>query len=218
MWTEQEEQATREEVEMPEQQQQSSLPPTPFAGYDLSRMTTAEHSPAMSQPTWAPITFSTSLPTTDASHRFPSRAFHLPMSGSGDALSTSIDSMSEADYMSPLTHSFPREDIAFATHTPSFMYDHFQGHTSPVTQTTVSAIMIEPQRPPLPSCPSLVYSPSEHSSSLPSHLDNYDAQLSHKLVHEVDALGKPHCCLFRSDLLEAKLANSSHVSAINSRY
>jgi hypothetical protein len=36
-----------------------------------------------------------------------------------------------------------------------------------------------------------VYAPSEHSSSLASHLDTFEAQLSQKLMQECDTLSVP---------------------------
>lgn len=118
--------------------------------------------PSVSSAHWGGLSFSTSLPADG--HRF-SKLPHL--APGADTLSSSIDSLSDVDYMSPLSHSFSREDMPFVS-SPTIMYDTFTGHNSPIPQSPVSAIMIDHQRAPT-SCPSLVYAPSEQGSSLPSH-------------------------------------------------
>lgn len=186
MWNEQDERACREDVETPVEHH-LPVPPSPFPGYDFSHISSPEHTPAMSQAAWETIPFSSSLPA-DEGHRYQSRPVHLSVSATAEMLPPSIDSVSDVDYMSPLAHSFPRDDIPFL-HSPALMYDGFQGHGSPIPQSPVAAIMIESSRAPT-SCPSLVYTPSEPSSSLHSHVDNYDAQISHKLLQDCDSMGE----------------------------
>jgi hypothetical protein len=110
-----------------------------------------------------------------------------------DMIQTPIDSMSDVDYMSPLVHSFPREEVPSFIHSP-VVYESFPSHASPVPQSPVAAMMIEQSRAPAP-CPSLVYAPSEPASSLQSHVshvDSLEAQLSRKLRHDCDMLGELH--------------------------
>jgi hypothetical protein len=134
--------------------------------------------------------------TTNETSRFPPRPLHIPASSPGDMmhrdiLQTPIDSMSDVDYMSPLGHSFPREEVPSFIHSP-IVYESFPSHASPVPQSPVAAMMIEQSRPPA-SCPSLVYAPSEPASSLHSHfshVDSLEAQLSRKMPHDCDVLGE----------------------------
>lgn len=131
--------------------------------------------------------FPSSLPEHEQ-HRYENGTLHLSVPSTSTMMSSSLDSISEVDYMSPLGHSFPRDDIPFM-HSPTGMFEHYQPQSPMVTQTPVSAIMIEQPRPPT-SCPSLAYGTSEHSSSLHSHIDNYDAQMSHKLMQDCESIGE----------------------------
>ncbi|AEO62758.1 724c3eb0-7809-4089-bb8f-0bfd2215d9af [Thermothielavioides terrestris] len=197
-WTteQQEDQAVNEEVEggikteTGHRRNPSVSVATPFHAYDMSHMSPTGSAP----PGWTHIPFSSSMPTNDAS-RFPPRPLHIPVSAPGDMMQrdmiqTPIDSMSDVDYMSPLVHSFPREEVPSFIHSP-VVYESFPSHASPVPQSPVAAMMIEQSRAPAP-CPSLVYAPSEPASSLQSHVshvDSLEAQLSRKLRHDCDMLG-----------------------------
>ncbi|KAL2197521.1 fungal-specific transcription factor domain-containing protein [Corynascus similis CBS 632.67] len=184
----------REEVEvkmeMDHRRNPSTSLPTPhFHPYDMSHLSPTEPAP----PGWTHIPFSSSIPTNDAS-RFPPRQIQIPVSSPGDMMhremiQTPMDSMSDMDYMSPLGHSFPREEVPTFIHSP-IVYENFPSHTSPGPQSPVAAMMIEQSRAPGP-CPSLVYAPSEPASSLHSHLshvDSMEVQLSRKMPHECDVL------------------------------
>lgn len=186
-WNEQEEQQMcREDVEM-QAEQPPTVPPTPFHPYDLSHISSPENTPVISQASWSSIHhFPSNMSASEGHHQYQNGNLHLTVPGTNGMLATSVDSISEVDYMSPLAHSFPRDDISFI-HSPTAMYESFQPHGSPVTQTPVSAMMIEPLKAPT-SCPSLAYCPSEPSSGLQSHVDNYDAQLSHKLMQGCESL------------------------------
>lgn len=187
-WNEQDERAVREEIESPAEQHPAQLQSASFPGYDLSHISSPGATPVMTQQApWDSIPFSGAMTTSDAG-RYQGRSVHLSVPGTGDMLPPSIESMSDVDYISPLAHSFPRDDIPFL-HSPALMYESFHAHGSPVPQSPASAIMIDSQRAPT-SCPGLVYTPSEPSSSLPSHVDNYDAQLSHKMMQDCDSLGE----------------------------
>ncbi|KAM7217877.1 heme-responsive zinc finger transcription factor HAP1 [Rhypophila decipiens] len=203
-WTETDETRMRvghDEMDMVSERN-TSVPPTPFLPYDMSHMSPTEASPAG----WAHMPphmpFSSSMAPLEPPRY--ATALHIPVSGPGDMLGTSMDSMSEVDYMSPLAHSFPREDVHspflhspavtrddVATpflHSPTVLYDSFPSHHSPAPQSPVSAIMIEHSRAPT-SCPSLVYCPSEPSSSIhshSSHVESIEAQLSRKVTQDCD--------------------------------
>ncbi|KXX78457.1 Heme-responsive zinc finger transcription factor HAP1 [Madurella mycetomatis] len=187
--TEQDDRSAREEADM-RHSRNPSVPPPPFHPYDMSHMSPTEPAP----PGWTHIPFSSSMTTNDGP-RFPGpRPLHIPVSTTGDMMprdmiQTPIDAMSDVDYMSPLAHSFPREEVPSFIHSP-MVYEGFPSHTSPVPQSPVAAIMIEHSRAQ-PSCPSLVYSPSEPGSSLQSHIshvDGLEAQLSRKLPHDCNGL------------------------------
>ena len=198
--TEQDDRAMREEVEtgikmeMGHRRNPSVQGPTAtFHPYDMSHMSPTETAP----PGWTHIPFSSNM-TTNNTSRFAPRPLHIPVSSPGDMMQqdmihSPIDSMSDVDYMSPLAHSFPREEVPSFLHSP-VVYDSYPSHASPVPQSPIAAMMIEQSRPP-PSCPSLVYAPSEPASSLHSHLshvDSLEAQLSRKMPHECDVLGELH--------------------------
>ncbi|EFX02515.1 fungal transcriptional regulatory protein [Grosmannia clavigera kw1407] len=107
-------------------------------------------------------------------------------------LSASIDSLSDVDYMSPISHSFPPDEINFMNSPAGMVYDSFTGQNSPVPQSPTSSLMIEHRRPAPTSCPSLIYATSEQSSSLPSsHPENYDSNLSARLLQDCDSMGTP---------------------------
>jgi len=169
---EQDDRASREEVEVKmemghRRNPSASLATTHFHPYDMSHLSPTDTAP----PGWTHIPFSSSMTASDAS-RFQPRPLHIPVSSPGDMMQremiqTPIDSMSDVDYMSPLGHSFPREDVPAFIHSP-MVYESFPGHASPGPQSPVAAMMIEQSRAPAP-CPSLVYAPSEPASSLHSH-------------------------------------------------
>ena len=185
-WDEQTEQAIKEDVDM-NSEATPSVPPTPFNPYEMSHISSPQHTPAVPQSPWNTMHFPSSLQENDGHRYQSSAALHLSVPSTSAMMSSSMDSISEVDYMSPLAHSFPRDDNLFMN-SPT-VFEHFQPQSPPATQTPVSAIMIEQARPPT-SCPSLVYGTSEHSSSLQSHMDSFDAQISHKFMHDNESLGE----------------------------
>lgn len=165
----------------------SSMPTTPFHGYDFSRVSHAEPTPPLpAAPShWGSVPFSTSLP--GEGHRFP-KLGPILVHGPPESLAASIESLSDADYMSPLSNTFSRDDLPFVT-SPSHMYaESYNSANSPVPQSPVSSMMMEHHRAPT-SCPSLVYAPSEPSSSIHSHMDGFEAHLSNRLM-EYEPLGE----------------------------
>ncbi|KAL2266482.1 hypothetical protein VTJ83DRAFT_5834 [Remersonia thermophila] len=168
-------------------------PAPPFHPYDMSHLSPTEPVPAG----WTHMPFSPAMPAPETT-RFPPRSLHIPATTAGDMMQreliqTPIDTMSEVDYMSPLSHSFPRDDMPPYIHSP-VVYEGFPTHASPMPPSPVAAMMIEqsrPRPPPPPPCPSLVYAPSETSSSLHSHfshVESLEAQLSRRMPHECDVL------------------------------
>ncbi|KAK5663098.1 hypothetical protein OQA88_6514 [Cercophora sp. LCS_1] len=174
----QDDRGLREEVEVA-QGRNTSVPPSPFHHYDMAHMSPTDNAP----PGWTHMAF-----PSDDGPRFPGRSLPIPVSSPGEMMGTPLDAMSDVDYMSPMAHSFPRDDLPPFLHSPTILYDSYPSHGSPVPQSPVSAIMIEQSRAPT-SCPSLAYTPSEPASSLHSHLshvDHLESQLSRKLAQDCD--------------------------------
>jgi len=89
--------------------------------------------------------------------------------GDGLGIASSIDSMSayaDSDYASPISQSFPNDDIPFM-HSPVPIYNSYSSRNS-VTDSPVPALMQDVQRGPT-SCPDQYYAQSELSSSISSH-------------------------------------------------
>ncbi|ROW09055.1 hypothetical protein VMCG_02875 [Cytospora schulzeri] len=165
-----------------------SMPPTPFHVYDLSKISHAEPTPPMPSGAghWGNVPFSPSL--AGDGPRFP-KLGPILAHGPPEPLSSSIDSLSDAEYLSPLSHTFSRDDLPFAT-SPTHMYaESYNSANSPIPQSPMSSVMMDHHRAPT-SCPSLVYAPSEPSSSLHSHMDGFEAHLSNRLM-EYEPLATP---------------------------
>ncbi|KAK3373588.1 fungal-specific transcription factor domain-containing protein [Lasiosphaeria ovina] len=159
-----------------------SLPATPYHPYDMSHMSPRDSAPGG----WSHIPFSPVM-STDGS-RYHGGSSHMAVSSPCEMIGTSMDAMSDVDYMSPIAHSFPRDDIPAYLHSPNIIYEGFPTHGPPIPQSPVAAIMIEQPRAPT-SCPSLVYTPSEPASSLRSHMshaDSLEAQLSRKMPQDCE--------------------------------
>lgn len=175
----------REDVDL-SPEHSGSTPPTPYPhSYEILSMSHPDQTSSMAHWSSMPTTmapYSSSVPADGPSYR--KLGAHLGPLAIPEALSSAV---SEVDYLSPMSHSYPREDIPYL-HSPNVVYDAFSSHGSPMPQSPGAALLLE-QRAPT-SCPGLVYAPSEPSSSLPSHLDSYEAQLSQKLMRECDPLSE----------------------------
>ncbi|KAK3359319.1 fungal-specific transcription factor domain-containing protein [Lasiosphaeria hispida] len=184
---EQDDRMVRDDIEQLPDRNNPSVPTTPFHPYDMSHMSPVETAPGG----WSHIQFSSPMSANEDGSRFQGRSLPLPISTHSEMMGTTMDSMSDMDYMSPMGHSFQRDDLPPYLHSPTGMYDSYTGHGSPAPQSPASAIMIEQPRAPT-SCPSLVYTPSEPASSLQSHVshvshvETLEAQLSRKLTQDCD--------------------------------
>ncbi|KAI8950799.1 fungal-specific transcription factor domain-containing protein [Xylaria longipes] len=169
----------------------ASVPTTPYGTYpDYPRFSQAEPPVTVSHSTWG------SLPAYAGHmsahehprfHKLNTSLNHYPIMS--EPLSSSVDSLSDVDYtLSPMAHSFQREEVPFM-HSPTLIYENYTSQSSPVPQSPASAIMID-QRAPT-SCPSLVYAPSEHSSSLGSHHDSFEPHMGPRLISDSDTLSVP---------------------------
>jgi hypothetical protein len=88
-------------------------------------------------------------------------------------LSSSLDSLSayaESDYASPLSQSFPDNDIPFL-HSPVPMFNSYSSRNSN-NDSPVGGVMGDSRGPT--SCPDPFYAQSEMSSSISSHQNLYD--------------------------------------------
>jgi hypothetical protein len=161
----------------------SPVPGNPFTTYDFVNM--APHgvaNPSMQMSNeW-------NMP---ASHEYPIQDYHqdpmnhqrqlpqlhrlhtLSLGRDGLALSSSLDSLSayaESDYASPISQSFPNDDIPFLN-SPVPMYNSFSSRNS-TADSPVAGMMGDSRGPT--SCPDHFYAQSEMSSSISSHQNLYD--------------------------------------------
>ncbi|KAI0016235.1 fungal-specific transcription factor domain-containing protein [Xylariomycetidae sp. FL0641] len=186
--------------------QAASVPTTPFATFqEYPGFSQPETAPSTSHSAWGSVPAYASRMSVHEPpkfHKINTSMNHYPILN--EPLSSSIDSLSDMDYaLSPMAHSFPREDMPAFVHSPTLMYENYTGQSSPVPQSPASAMMID-QRAPT-SCPSLVYAPSEHSSSLSSQHDSFEQHhhqhhhqhqhhqhhMGHRLIPDSDTLSAP---------------------------
>ena len=194
-----------------EGQTPGSMPVNPFTTYDFVNM--APHgvaNPSMQLPEW----------NMAISHDYPLQDYHQdPMNhqrqvpqlhrlhtlslgrGDGLGLSSSIDSLSayaESDYASPISQSFPNDDIPFL-HSPVPMYNSYSSRNSTADQSPVVGMMGDSRGPT--SCPEQFYPQSEMSSSISSHQNLYDINESRQhqaspapndIFYDDEMLGKFH--------------------------
>ncbi|KAH6987764.1 fungal-specific transcription factor domain-containing protein [Ilyonectria sp. MPI-CAGE-AT-0026] len=181
---------SRRPIDIPVVTQVASAPTTPYpmAGYDYLSMSHPENTPPLPHGSWGSIAYSPVLShspdTTPKFTRFP-----LPLVT--EDLSSSIDSLHEVDYLSPMSQSFTRDDIPYG-HSPTLMYENYAtGNSSPGPQSPPSSLYLDHSRTMAPtSCPSLVHAPSDPGSSIHSHMD-FESQLSQKLIHDCDTYSVP---------------------------
>ncbi|KAM0561870.1 hypothetical protein ACHAPJ_003041 [Fusarium lateritium] len=176
-------------IDIPAVTQVASAPTTPFTiggGYDYLSIPQSEHTAHIPQGSWGAINYSSGPDTSHNLHRFP-----LPLVT--ENLSSSIDPLTpDVGYASPMSQSYTRDDVSYV-HSPSYMYDSYTtGTSSPGPQSPPSSLYVDHARTFAPtSCPSLAHAPSEMSSSLHSHTDTFDSQLSNRVVRDCDSFGVP---------------------------
>jgi len=167
-----------------------SGPTTPYGmpGYDYMAMSHPDSHHSMPHNSWGSVGYSPGIVHSPDGH---SRFSKFPLALVTDGLSSSVSSVnSDTDYMSPMSQSYPREELSFAN-SPTLMYDNYSTHqSSPVPQSPPSSITIDHSRAPT-SCPGLVYTPSEHGS-LTSHHDVFEFQMGPKVMRECDSLSEHH--------------------------
>ncbi len=187
-----------------------SLSNASYPSYDYAQMSAARTIPTsgtmpvpmsvpvpISQPNWTasvPVSLSPypgSLPAEPLSfHPQQHPHSHQQQLHAQQQLSVSLESLSEVDYMSPITQSMSSEDISYISSPAAMIYDNLSGHSSPVPQSPIATMMME-QRPAPTSCPGLMYAPSERDSNLASsHPESLDVHLSAKLLQECDSMGE----------------------------
>ncbi|RYP72151.1 hypothetical protein DL771_004385 [Monosporascus sp. 5C6A] len=182
----------RHGVEIRGTQMSASVPTTPFAPYhEFPRFTQAETHPAATQASWGSLPAYAGSLTAEPSRfqKMHNSMGHFPVMS--EPMSSSVDSLNDVEYtMSPMAHPFQREEMPYVQN-QGIMYEGYASHSSPGTQSPVSAIMIDQRSAPT-SCPGLVYAPSEPSSSLSSHHGTFEAQMSHRIMaSDSDTLSVP---------------------------
>ncbi|KAM4056344.1 fungal specific transcription factor [Hirsutella rhossiliensis] len=162
--------------------------PYPGPGYDYLSMSHPETSASLPQGHWGHVQYSSDMMHSPGETPKYSK-FPVPLMT--DSLSSSVDSVSDVDYLSPLSQSYPREEMPFGGGNPTVMYDGYPaGQSSPAPQSPPSALVLDYSRAQT-SCPGLIYAPSEPSSSLTSHLDHFEPHLGHRLMRDCDGLSVP---------------------------
>lgn len=191
-WIEQEDaRRHRGPIDIPSMTHSVSTPANSYPGhaYDYLSMSQPESAANVPQHGWAGVHHYSSglVHSPDATPKYSK--FPLPLIT--DGLSSSVDSVSDVDYLSPLSQTYSRDEMPFGSGS-SVIYDGYAGNQhSPVSQSPPSGLVLDHARVPT-SCPGLVYAASEQSSSLNSHLDPFDTHLSHKLMRECDSLSEHH--------------------------
>ncbi|KAH7033191.1 fungal-specific transcription factor domain-containing protein [Microdochium trichocladiopsis] len=186
----------RDSVEVRTSHLSASVPTTPyqqFGEYPRFPLPT-EHAPVSTQAQWASLPAFTDHynPEPPRFHKINTAMSHFSMMG--EPMSASVESLSDVEYtMSPMAHTFPSREEQHFMSSPTIIYEGYATHSSPPPpHSPASAIMINNQRSAAPSCPSLVYAPSEHGSSLSSHHDAaFDAHMAHRLMADNDTLSVP---------------------------
>lgn len=191
-WTEHEELRTPHcgPIDIPAASHVATLaasPPFPGPGYDYLSMSHPDTS--LPPGHWGTVQYSPDMMHSPGETPKYSK-FPVPLMT--DSLSSSVDSVSDVDYLSPLSQSYPREERPFGGGNSTVMYDGYPaGHSSPVPQSPPSTLVLDYHRAQT-SCPGLIYAPSEPSSSLTSHLDPFDSHLGHRLMRGCDGLSEHH--------------------------
>ncbi|KDN66588.1 hypothetical protein CSUB01_12230 [Colletotrichum sublineola] len=161
----------------------TSTPMTPFTpNYNILSISYHEHTLSMTTGRSSPVSYMNEEPNYWGPGAHPSP---IPISR---ALSSSLNSVSDANYLSPMNHSYSSDDIPLL-HSPNVMCNSYNTHGSQMPESPISAILINQRGAPTP-CPSLMYVPPEHSLRLASHMANFEGPLSQKLVWECDTLSE----------------------------
>ncbi|KAG6054351.1 hypothetical protein E4U17_003866 [Claviceps sp. LM77 group G4] len=149
-------------------------------------------SPQVLQHGWNSIYASGLLQSNDAAPKYP----RLPLPLITD-LSSSVDSVSEVDYLSPLDHPYSRDDMHFGSGSPIFFDGYAASQQSSVAHTSSTGLDVlqdyhHQGRVPN-SYPTLVYAASEQGAGLDSHhhLDTFDSHPKHKPMRECDGMAQP---------------------------
>ncbi|KAG6031513.1 hypothetical protein E4U40_007083 [Claviceps sp. LM458 group G5] len=148
-------------------------------------------SPQVLQHNWNSIYASGLLQSHEAVPKYP--RFPLPLVTD---LSSSVDSVSEVDYLSPLDHTYSRDDMHFESGSPMIFDGYAASQQSSVAHTSSTGLDVlddyhHQGRVPN-SYPTLVYAASEQSAGLDSpHLGPFDSHLKHKPMRECDGLAQP---------------------------
>jgi hypothetical protein len=163
----------------------ASVPNNPLTTYDFVNMAphSASNSSMHQMPEWN-MGVAHDYPIHDYAAEGMSQQRQLPQLhrlhtlslGRGDniGLSSSLDSLSayaESDYASPLSQSFPDNDMPFL-HSPVPMYNSYSSRNSNTDSPVGGGVMGDSRGPT--SCPDPFYAQSEMSSSISSHQNMYD--------------------------------------------
>lgn len=180
-------------IDIPVVTQAASAPTTPYQmiGYDYLSVQ-PDQTPPFTQGGWTNVGYSPIMHSPDVNKY---NKFGLPLVTEG--LSSSVESLSEVDYMSPMSQSYQRDDFSSYANSPQMIYDNYSaGHASPGPHSPPSLYMDPSSTVPPTSCPSLVYAPSEACSSIHSSMDAFDTQFNQKLMRDCDALTDSYTAVY----------------------
>ena len=150
------------------------------------------HSHSVPHGSWNNIGYNSSSMIHSPDARTTPKFSKWPLPIITDGLSSSVDSLSEVDYMSPLSQGYSRDDMPPFGHSPTVGYDGFPIHhqTSPISRSPPPTLLLDTSRVSN-SCGGLVYGgPSDSSSSLHSQLDHFESMRHPKSATDCDGLSE----------------------------
>ncbi|PHH63392.1 hypothetical protein CDD81_5993 [Ophiocordyceps australis] len=172
---------------MPHLSMAGSAPTTPYttSGYEYLSLSQPDSMVSMPPASWSGVSYSSDLMHAHVSPKYSSK-FSLPLITDG---LSSVDSVSDVDYLSPLSQPYSRDELPFSSsgsHKAQMLYDAYS-HPSSMSQSPPSGLLLDHSRAST-SCSGVVYTPPDSTSSLGSHLDPFDAHLGNKFMRECESL------------------------------
>lgn len=163
------------------------------SGYDYISMPHQDHSHmhshSIAHGSWGSVHYSTSPMIHSPDARATPKFSKWPLPIITDGLSSSVDSLSEVDYLSPMSQGYSRDDMPPFGHSPTVGYDGFPIHhqNSPISRSPPPTLLLDSSR----LSGGLVYGhPSDSSSSLNSQLDHFESMRHSKSAAECDSLSE----------------------------
>ncbi|KAM3428075.1 hypothetical protein MY4824_009047 [Beauveria thailandica] len=166
------------------------------SGYDYLSMSHPEHTHMHPQSIphgcWSSVHYNSPPMMQSPDERTTPKFSKWPLPIITDGLSSSVDSLSEVDYLSPMSQGYSRDDMPPFGHSPTVGYDGFPIHhqTSPISRSPPPTLLIDSSRVS-DSCGLIYGGPSDSSSSLTSQLDHFESMRHPKSATDCDGLSAP---------------------------